>query len=134
MSGWIEAATSPDFAAAWKAHMGDTPAPRGFSRVDGKDEWFALLGHEPVGPHGTDHRWHLSVRHERRVPTWDELAAACHELRPGVVFVLAVPPRSWWINVHEFVLHAWEVRDENLTEMWRAEGRGDEPTAGRAAA
>jgi hypothetical protein len=88
------------------------------------------MGREPVGD---DMRWHLSVRYgdpgvNGRVPGWDELVQAAHELRPGVVFVVGIPPRSWWINVHPHVLHLYESRDEPLVAAWRDEARGDAPT------
>ena len=91
----------------------------------------ALLSRDEIAP--GDLRWHLSVRHgdpghDGRPPSWDELVKAAHDLRPGVVFVLPLPPRSWWINVHPHVLHLHEVRDPALVESWRAERRGDQPT------
>lgn len=75
-----------------------------------------------------DLRWHISIQHRDRIPNWEELVEAAHELRPGIVFVIAVPPRSWWINVHPNVMHLHEIRDEPLIEQWRLEGRGDRPT------
>lgn len=91
----------------------------------------AILSRDELAP--GDLRWHLSVRYgdpgrDGRVPTWEELVRAAHELRPGVVFVVGVPPRSWWVNVHPDVLHLWEIRDKALTETWQAEGQGHQPT------
>lgn len=77
---------------------------------------------------GAEWRWHISVNGGGRVARWDELAGAAHAIRPGVVFVIGVPPRSWWLNVHEHVLHLWEVRDDALTEQWRGERAGMAPT------
>jgi hypothetical protein len=85
-----------------------------------------LLGREPL-PNG-EARWHMSVAHAERLPEWRHLAELAHELRPGIVFVMAVPPRSWWINLHEFCLHMWEIDDDPLVDAWRAERRGDAPT------
>ena len=73
-------------------------------------------------------RWHVSVSHRDRVPSWEEMAEAAHELRPGVPMAIGVPPRSWWINVHPHVLHLWELRDTALVEQWRGERRGDRPS------
>jgi hypothetical protein len=107
----------------------------------------ALIGYEPltyIDPTQdlpsqlavADFRWHLSLKVRvvpftdagTRIPKWDELARACHELRPGVPFALGVPPRSMWMNVHEHVLHAWELADDALIDHWRRQGRGDQPT------
>src|SRR5215831_13463101 len=92
-----------------------------------------ILSRDPVGPVGRhraralevfggvqneddllDFRWHLSIAGTRAVPRWSDITAITHRLRPGVPFVIGVPPRSWWINVHEHCLHLWEIRDENL--------------------
>jgi hypothetical protein len=75
-----------------------------------------------------DPRWHISLAHADRVPSWEELSRAGHELRPGVTFVVGVPPRSWWINVHPNVLHLYELKDQNLEDQWRFERRGDART------
>ena len=72
-----------------------------------------------------DHRWHVSVSRMAGydVPPWEALAAIVHAVRPGVTFVIGVPPRSFWLNVHPGVLHAMETKDENLEERWKAETR-----------
>lgn len=99
--------------------------------VDPGRRLHALLSRDDIAVNGTpDDRWHISLRHEERVPSWDELAAAGHELRPGVCFAIGVPPRSWWVNVHENVLHLYEIKDDNLTDQWRAEAQGHTPTPG----
>jgi hypothetical protein len=85
-----------------------------------------LLGRERIA--ADDARWHISVAHAERLPAWADLVAIAHRLRPGVCFVVGVPPRSWWLNVHENCLHLWELRDEHLEAQWRAEGQGDRPT------
>ena len=75
-----------------------------------------------------DMRWHISVSLDERVPTWEEMVMAAHELRPGVVFVIGMPPRSWWINIHPNVLHLYETKDEHLIDQWRYERMGMKPT------
>lgn len=85
-----------------------------------------LLGRERIA--ADDARWHISVAHPARVPVWGDLVAIAHRLRPGVCFVVGVPPRSWWINVHPNCLHLWELRDPHLEAQWRSEARGDRPT------
>lgn len=75
-----------------------------------------------------DWRWHISVSGESAVPRWADLVAIGHHLRPGICFVVGVPPRSWWINVHEFCLHLYESKDENLMAQWKSEAQGHTPT------
>jgi hypothetical protein len=89
----------------------------------------AIVSRDPISQNGkSDLRWHISLQHRDRVPTWEELSRAAHELRPGVVFAAGVPPRSWWINIHPHVLHLWEIHDDNLAAQWRFERMGHEPT------
>lgn len=129
--GWAEAEQHPQFVAAWKQRYGDrVGVPRAFQHNDGRT---AFLGREPYGARDDDWRWHISVRSgdpgvDGRVPTWEELVDTAHALRPGVPFVVGIPPRSWWMSVHPDVLHLVETKDEPLIETWRANAQGDTPT------
>jgi hypothetical protein len=91
--------------------------PKRWQRTKGDPLW-ALVNREPTG-RGGDPRWHVSVSAQNRVPTWEEMVETVHALRPGVPFVLGIPPRSWWLNVHPHVLHAWETFDAELVEEWK---------------
>lgn len=69
-------------------------------------------------------RWHLSVAHRDRIPTWFELGFARDCLVPADVWmVVPHPPRRFWVNVNPHVLHLWEVRDQPLQDIWRADGQ-----------
>lgn len=105
--------------------MAGAPVPHGFRL----GPLAALVGREHIGglPSGPL-RWHVSVQHRDRVPTWEEMVKAAHELRPGVVFAIGVPPRSWWLNHHSHVLHLWETDDEGLVSEYRANAQGHLPT------
>lgn len=90
-----------------------------------------LVSRDPL-PHqlllnDPDFRWHISVSGTNAVPEWRHLVAIAHQLRPGICFVIGVPPKSWWLNVHEFTLHLWELNDPNLINAWRSERRADTP-------
>lgn len=129
--GWYEAENHDDFVALWKHKHGDrVPVPRAFQHNDGRT---ALVNREPYGHADDDWRWHISVRSgdpgvDGRVCTWEELVDTAHALRPGVPFVIGIPPRSWWMNHHPDVLHLVETRDEHLVETWRINAAGDRPT------
>jgi hypothetical protein len=110
----------PEYVEAWAKANPDVEPPRCYSTNAGL---VALVGREPFSD--DDWRWHISVRFgdpgvDGRVPTWEEMVSAAHELRPGVVFVIGVPPRSWWMNVHPDVLHMHETRDTLLVEQYKA--------------
>jgi hypothetical protein len=124
--GWHQVPPPPALVELWKELRG--PTPRSFQHSNGLT---ALMSRDPIAD--DDERWHISLRYgdvgrDGRVPSWEELVATAHELRPGVPFVVGVPPRSWWMNVHPHVLHLWELRDRPLLEQWRAERQGDRPT------
>jgi hypothetical protein len=94
-----------------------------------EQEHVIILAREPIGPRSlVDLRWHISMSHADRLPEWSELVEVAHVLRPGVVFCIGVPPKSWWMNVHEFTLHLWELKDDNLIAEYRANARGQRPT------
>jgi hypothetical protein len=81
---------------------------------------YALLAREYCGGRRTDPlRWHISVSSQIRVPNWEEMAEAAHAIRPGVHFVIMVPPKSWWMSVHPNVLHLWQTDDQPLIEEAR---------------
>jgi hypothetical protein len=119
------------FVELWRRHNGEeVEPPRAYQNPNGLT---AFVGREPLGTNGSDWRWHISARygnpgHNGRVPSWEELVSAAHELRPGVVFVIGVPPRSWWMSVHPDVLHLYETHDQALIEQYRANALGDAPT------
>jgi len=122
---WQAASDEALYAHGWDKGV---PTPRAMVTADRK--LAAMVGREPAGdvPRPGEWRWHISMQAIDRVPSWSELSAACHDLRPGVVFVIAVPPRSWWVNVHPNVLHAWETKDDPLVAQFRSESRGDKPS------
>jgi hypothetical protein len=115
---------APDWVAAMQALALDVQAAqRAFVRGQ---EFHVLTSRDEIKP--GDVRWHLSISGERKVPPWDVMVAIAHAARPGVCFVIGVPPRSWWMNIHPNVLHLWELCDEALLSQWKAESQGHEPT------
>jgi hypothetical protein len=116
------------FRKLWEQHSPGVDPPKAYQHPSGLT---AFVGREPLAD--DDWRWHISVRHgdpgtDGRIPTWEEVVQTAHELRPGVVFVIGVPPRSWWMNVHPHVLHLHETRDEPLIQQYRDNAMGAVPT------
>ena len=120
--GWARVEMPEHFIEQWNAMNAPVDPPAAFER----GELRALVGREPVVK--DDWRWHISLSCPDRVPSWEELANACHELRPGVTFVIGIPPRSFWLNIHPHTLHVWESHDPHLEAEWRRNARGDKPT------
>jgi hypothetical protein len=129
---WKMIDLSAEFDQLWRERDPDVQPPRAYQNPNGLT---ALVGREPYGTDydDPDIRWHISLRYgdpgvNGRVPSWDELVTAAHELRPGVCFVVGIPPRSWWMNHHPHVLHLVETRDESLVESFRANAMGHAPS------
>lgn len=127
LAGWkpdAEWQRKSDAARHERGWPPDVPMPRCMRR----GPLAALVGREPCG--AGDLRWHIAIQHQDRAPTWNELVDAAHALRPGIVFVIGVPPRSWWMDAHPRLLHLWELRDASLTAQWTAERQGHPVTSG----
>jgi len=56
--------------------------------------------------------WHLSIAHQHRYPTWDEIADVRYELVPDdVTMALLLPPPDEYVNLHDFCMHLWQIDD-----------------------
>lgn len=63
-------------------------------------------------------RWHLSIAHPDRYPTWDEIHYARYELIPdGVFMAMITPPKKFYVNFHPNCFHWWEIKDKELIEI-----------------
>ena len=55
-------------------------------------------------------RWHVSVSHPRRVPSWDEMRTAREAMTSdAVTMAILMPPSAQYVNVHDYCLHLWGV-------------------------
>lgn len=54
-------------------------------------------------------RWHLSIAHRNRYPTWDEIRDARYEFLPKeITVVMVLPPPSQYVNAHPNCFHLHE--------------------------
>jgi len=66
-----------------------------------------------VGQQPNDGRWHLSISHPGRYPTWDEIKEARYQLVPNnVTMAMLLPPKEQYVNVHANCFHLWEIRED----------------------
>ena len=57
-----------------------------------------------------DGRWHISVSHPDRYPTWDELAGIRDAATPsGGAFDMHFPTPAEYVNLHQTCLHLWKA-------------------------
>lgn len=82
------------------------------------DDCTAMLGREPLGP-GGEMRWHLSVSHPVRYPTWDEIKTAVYGIaslrKVTMGQVLGPVGPGEWVNIAENCFHLYEIKDPAWT-------------------
>jgi hypothetical protein len=72
-----------------------------------------IIGREPEGINGEE-RWHLSISHPERHPSWDEIKTARYRLLPlDRAFAMILPPPEFYVNVpaQDHVFHLHEIED-----------------------
>lgn len=52
--------------------------------------------------------WHISISHNNRYPTWDEIYDVKYHFLPDVRMVMHLPPRKEYVNVEENCFHLHE--------------------------
>lgn len=68
-----------------------------------------------VSQDGPDKRWHISISHAHRYPTYHEIKSARYELIPDEVYMAQIfPPREEFVNVHPNCFHLHEWRDNEV--------------------
>lgn len=59
--------------------------------------------------------WHLSVSRPERLPTWEEMRDARYALVPDeATMALLLPPKSEYVNVHDYCLQMYEIPGEYI--------------------
>lgn len=60
-----------------------------------------------------DGRWHLSISHPRRYPTWDEIKTARYDLLSrDITMAMLLPPVEDYVNIHQNCFHLWQIPNE----------------------
>lgn len=55
-------------------------------------------------------KWHLSISHPRRLPTYNELKEARYKYTPNLITMAQIfPPLEQYVNIHPFCLHLWQI-------------------------
>jgi hypothetical protein len=73
-----------------------------------------IVSHDPTS---RGLRWHLSISHASRYPTWDEIKTARYlatELEDVEVMAQLLPKindESEWVNTHDNVFHLHEIKE-----------------------
>lgn len=66
-------------------------------------ECYIMVDQEP------GHGWHMSISHQERYPTWDEIREARYQFCPDdITMAMLLPPKSEYVNVHNNCFHLYE--------------------------
>lgn len=100
----------------------DDPDVGGYLRAQGAllvefwvvGECGVIVAREPIGTTAPRYRWHLSISHPRRYPTWDEIKVARYSIPTvaDVAFMAQLLPlveEGQWTNVHDNCFHLYET-------------------------
>jgi hypothetical protein len=72
-----------------------------------------------LGKEGDDkiQRWHLSISHPERYPTWDEIKQARNSLLSRTKdFAMIFPREGDYVNIHPNCFHLWEIVKDELEQ------------------
>jgi hypothetical protein len=59
-------------------------------------------------------KWHMSISHPGRYPTWDEIKEARYRFVPNEVTMgMILPPREQYVNLHPNCFHLHEIEGEH---------------------
>ena len=54
--------------------------------------------------------YHMSIPHEKRLPTYEELKQARYKFCPDHLTMAQIfPPKDEFVNVHKYCLHLWQI-------------------------
>lgn len=68
------------------------------------------FGECTVGVSKDNDKWHLSIAHPTRLPTYDELKEARYKFLPDNCHMAQIfPPKAEFVNLHPFCLHLYEI-------------------------
>lgn len=66
-------------------------------------------------------KWHMSISHPRRLPTWNEIRDARYLLLPAdITMAMILPPPQQYVNLHPFCFHLHEIQTEGMAEVGNA--------------
>ncbi|MED4904101.1 hypothetical protein [Parageobacillus thermoglucosidasius] len=81
----------------------EIPSPFPGARAFAKGK-LRLMVDRPFG------KWHMSISHPTRNPTWEEIRDARYEFIPNeVTMAMILPPKEEYVNIHEYCFHLHEI-------------------------
>src|SRR5215471_731948 len=84
-------------------------------------ELTVLMGREPCN--GGPLRWHISISHRSRHPSWDEIKTVRYRLLgPDTSVAMLLPPADHYVNIErqDHVFQLYELLDDEARDAWVA--------------
>ena len=54
-------------------------------------------------------KWHISLSHKTRYPTWDELKEMKYHFFPDISMAIIFPPKEEYVNIDTNCFHLYEL-------------------------
>ena len=65
-----------------------------------------------------DGKFHVSISHKGRLPTYKEIKEARYQLIPNDKLMVQIfPPKEEFVNIHENCLHLWEIENDTDSNL-----------------
>lgn len=62
---------------------------------------------------------HISISHPHRLPRWEEIKWVREKYGdPSKFYAMVLPPEEFYVNLHQFCMHLWEVKSELEVSTW----------------
>jgi len=90
----------------------EKPSPIPYCKFFTYGELIILVGREPVSE--KEKRWHLSISHPTRYPSWEEIKLARYELCPqDITMAMLLTPPENYVDIHKNCFHLWQLHPED---------------------
>lgn len=65
-------------------------------------------------------REHISLSKSHQLPSWNEVKKVREKYcDPKKFYVMVLPPKEYYVDVHPYCFHLWEVLAEEEIEIWK---------------
>lgn len=93
--------------------LADSPVPNSKTYQVNR-ECYAIVSRDWVTERGIKvMRYHLSISHPTRYPTWAEIKFARYQILPdNITMAMLLPPQDQFVNIHPNCFHLHEIENE----------------------
>ena len=59
--------------------------------------------------------FHISISHDDRLPTYEEVKEARYEFAPDDIHMAMIfPPKKEFVNLHNYCFHLWQISKKKI--------------------